>query len=40
MIDEWGIEFLGEGRRRTDLIRWDMFVTEAWWDHNQATQLT
>ena len=27
------IEFLGEGRRRTDLIRWDKFVTESWWDH-------
>ena len=23
MLDEWMIEFLGEGRRRTDLIRWD-----------------
>ena len=22
MLDEWMIEFLGEGRRRTDLIRW------------------
>ena len=33
LIDEWGIEFLCEGRRRTDLIRWDMFVTENWWDH-------
>ena len=33
MLDEWMIEFLGEGRRRTDLIRWDKFVTESWWDH-------
>ena len=33
MLDEWGIEFLAEGRRRTDLIRWDVFTTEAWWDH-------
>jgi hypothetical protein len=32
MLDEWMIEFVGEGRRRTDLIRWDKFVTEAWWD--------
>ena len=32
-LDEWMIEFLGEGRRRTDLIRWDKFVTESWWDH-------
>ena len=33
MLEEWMIEFLGEGRRRTDLIRWDKFVTESWWDH-------
>ncbi|MCL3782246.1 RagB/SusD family nutrient uptake outer membrane protein [Prolixibacteraceae bacterium JC049] len=33
MLDEWGIEFLGEGRRRTDLIRWKQFVTGKWWDH-------
>ena len=33
MLDEWMIEFLGEGRRRTDLIRWEKFVTESWWDH-------
>ncbi|MDR1938976.1 MAG: RagB/SusD family nutrient uptake outer membrane protein [Tannerellaceae bacterium] len=30
-IDEWGREFLGEHRRRTDLIRWGRF-SEAWWD--------
>lgn len=30
-IDEWGREFLGEHRRRTDLIRWGRFA-EAWWD--------
>ena len=33
MLDEWLIEFLGEGRRRTDLIRWGVFHTEKWWDH-------
>jgi hypothetical protein len=33
LADEWMIEFLGEGRRRTDLIRWGMYTTEAWWDH-------
>ena len=33
MLDEWMIEFLGEGRRRTDLVRWDKYTTEAWWDH-------
>ena len=33
-IDEWGREFLGEHRRRTDLIRWGRFA-EAWWDKEQ-----
>lgn len=36
MLDEWSIEFLGEGRRRTDLVRWDAFTTEAWWDHSPS----
>lgn len=30
-IDEWGREFIGEHRRRTDLVRWDRFGRE-WWD--------
>jgi len=38
MLDEWGIEFLAEGRRRTDLIRWDVFTTEPWWDHQPSDQ--
>lgn len=29
-IDEWMREFIFEGRRRDDLIRWDRFE-EAWW---------
>ena len=33
MLDEWMVEFLGEGRRRTDLVRWNAYVTEDWWDH-------
>lgn len=33
LLDEWSIEFLGEGRRRTDLVRWKAFTTEKWWDH-------
>jgi hypothetical protein len=33
LADEWLIEFIGEGRRRTDLVRWGMFTTESWWDH-------
>ena len=32
-LDEWLQEFIREGRRRTDLIRWDAYVTEDWWDH-------
>ena len=33
LLKEWKLEFLGEGRRRTDLVRWDAYVTEDWWDH-------
>jgi hypothetical protein len=33
LLDEWMIEFLGEGRRRTDLVRWDKYTTEDWFDH-------
>lgn len=36
MAKEWGIEFLGEGRRRTDLIRLGFFITEEWWDHKPS----
>ncbi|MFT3904141.1 MAG: RagB/SusD family nutrient uptake outer membrane protein [Niabella sp.] len=32
MLDEWGREFLVEGRRRTDLIRWGKFNSGVWWD--------
>lgn len=32
LLDEWGREFLGEGRRRTDLIRFGKFNTGTWWD--------
>jgi hypothetical protein len=32
MIDEWGREFVVEGRRRTDMIRWGVFNTGTWWD--------
>ena len=38
ILDEWLIEFLGEKRRRTDLIRWDAYVTEDWWDHKATNQ--
>lgn len=42
MLDEWFMEFLqeGEGRRRTDLIRWGLFVTESWWDHTATNNPT
>jgi hypothetical protein len=36
MLDEWGTEFMGEGRRRTDLVRWNKFVSEPWWDHTPS----
>ena len=32
LLDEWGREFLAEGRRRTDLCRWNKFSTGIWWD--------
>ena len=32
-LDEYMIEFLWEGRRRPDLIRWGKYHTESWWDH-------
>ena len=32
MLDEWGREFIGENRRRTDLIRWGVFNAGTWWD--------
>ncbi len=36
MLDEWMIEFVGESRRRTDLIRWNQFTEGAWWDHKPS----
>ena len=35
-LQEWMTEFIGEGRRRTDLRRWNAFTTEKWWDHNPS----
>lgn len=32
LLDEWGREFVGEARRRTDLVRWGKFSTGTWWD--------
>lgn len=36
ILDEWSIEFIGEGRRRTDLVRWKAFTSEQWWDHSPS----
>ena len=33
VLDEGQQEFVAEARRRTDLVRWDAYVTEDWWDH-------
>jgi hypothetical protein len=39
MLSEWGIEFLGEGRRRrTDLRRFDKFTQGQWWFFGRATE--
>jgi hypothetical protein len=32
LLREWGCEFIGEGRRRTDLIRNNVFIEDEWWD--------
>ncbi|ODS81399.1 MAG: hypothetical protein ABS46_11580 [Cytophagaceae bacterium SCN 52-12] len=37
MLEEWGKEFIMEGRRRTDLIRWKKYTTDRWFDHNEPS---
>ena len=37
-LEEWGKEFLMEGRRRTDLIRWNKYTTALWFDHNEPSE--
>jgi len=32
LLDEWGREFVGEGRRRIDLIRFGKYNSGTWWD--------
>ncbi|WP_221409789.1 RagB/SusD family nutrient uptake outer membrane protein [Pseudochryseolinea flava] len=39
LLAERGREFIFEGFRRQDLIRWDKFTTASWWDH-QPTAAT
>ncbi len=36
LLDERGREFIFEGKRRTDLIRFGKFLTESWWDHTPS----
>ncbi len=37
MLSQWGLEFLGEGRRRrTDLRRYDKFTQGQWWFFGRA----
>lgn len=36
-LDEWGREFIGERRRRIDLIRWNKFHEE-WWNKEKMLQ--
>lgn len=36
MLEEWAKEFLMEGRRRMDLIRWNKFTTERWFNHEPS----
>lgn len=38
MLEEWAKEFIMEGRRRIDLIRWNKYTTETWFDHEQLSQ--
>lgn len=37
-LKEWGREFIGERRRRIDLIRWDKFG-EAWWAKKKDSEI-
>lgn len=37
LLAERGREFIFEGKRRTDLIRFGKFLTESWWDHTPTT---
>jgi hypothetical protein len=37
LLAERGREFIFEGFRRQDLIRWKKFTTASWWDHQPST---
>lgn len=36
LLAERGREFIFEGKRRTDMIRFGKFVTASWWDHTPS----
>jgi hypothetical protein len=36
LLAELGREFIFEGYRRQELIRWDKFTTGTWWDHSAS----
>lgn len=36
LLAERGREFIFEGKRRTDLIRFDQYVNGSWWDHEPS----
>lgn len=40
LLAERGREFIFEGKRRTDLIRFGVFTTGTWWDHNPSGDVT
>jgi len=37
LLAERGREFIFEGFRRTDLIRWGKYTTASWWDHQPSS---
>ena len=36
LLAEYGREFIFEGYRRQELIRWDKFTNGTWWDHKSS----
>lgn len=40
LLAERGREFIFEGKRRTDLIRFGVFTTGSWWDHEPTNDPT
>lgn len=40
LLNERGREFIFEGKRRTDLIRFGVYTTGTWWDHKPTNDKT